>query len=193
MMMHEDVLAVMPSSGMTPKDPTECLELLKLCTVMNWRPRLPLDIMRDVSAGRWFMRGEPGAQDYWIRDVDIDNLKRTPMWVAVGAAKPYGIEEIKPLEMSPVSPQLRELGERLKWDKEAMMKAMLEGLPLPPKPPKIPPKIAGRRESFILVDDPLNEDQVVLTEDPVEIEKRERAKWRLDAEERIKKMDQWDD
>jgi hypothetical protein len=191
--MTEDVLASLPSSGMTLRDPEDCLELLRLCTVMNWKPKIPLHIMRDDSAGRWLMKGQPGAQDFWVRDVDIENLKKTPMWFSVQVAKPYGIEEkIKPAPYTAteISARERESWERVakisemfkdKIDKGALYKAMLEGVPLPSSAPE---KITGKDiDNYFIIDD---------VDDPVETEKAEAAKARLAAEERIRKLDEWE-
>jgi hypothetical protein len=188
--MTDEVLASLPSSGMTLRDPEDCLELLRLCTVMNWKPKVPLHIMRDDSAGRWLMKGQPGAQDFWVRDIDIDNLKKTPMWVSVQVARPYGIKEekIKPASYTATEVVAREreswekiakisemFGEKI--NKEAVYRAMLEGVPLPPG-------ITGAHADMLIVDDPHN--------DPVETEKAEAAKARLAAEERIRKLDEWE-
>jgi hypothetical protein len=151
--MSDDVLATMPSSGMTIMRPEDCTLLLRLCTVMNWEPKLPLHIMRDESAKRWFMKGKPGAQDYWIRDSDIDVLKATPMWPTVQTAK------------------------------EAIMKAVLEGLPLPPKEHPI----TGKKIDSFFVDDPGE-----LELDPVERDKAEAAKAREASEAALRKLDEWE-
>jgi len=85
-----DVLTTLPTGGMSQRQAKDCDELLRLATVMGWTPKIPLEIMRDDDAGRWFMRGPRGKQDYWIRDSDIQTLKQTPMWDAVRKAAPYG-------------------------------------------------------------------------------------------------------
>jgi hypothetical protein len=179
--MSDDVLATAPSSGMVLMQPEDCTLLLKLCTVMKWEPKLPLHIMRDESARRWFMKGKPGAQDYWIRDSDIDVLKATPMWPTVLSAKPYGVEEvIKPLPPLADWEAMKAMGDKLAWDKEAIMKAMLDGLPLPPKPPQI----RGKSIDFAIIDD--------IDDDPVERDRQEAAKARLASEAALKKLDEWE-
>jgi len=99
--VSDALLAALPSGGMTRRKPEDCQELLRLCTVMGWAPRLPLEIMRDDDAGRWFMRGQKGKQDYWMRDADIEVLKGTPMWDAVRTASPYGAVQAMPKPLTP--------------------------------------------------------------------------------------------
>lgn len=136
------------TTGMVLASPADAQELLQLCTVMGWKPRLPLHIMRDEMAKRWFLKGEPGKQDYWIRDMDIQALKATPMWNAVRSAKPYGMGH--------------SLGD------EPIAKARMD-----------------TREAFMqIIDDPIN--------DPVEQDRLDLARPRLEAEERLRKADEWE-
>jgi hypothetical protein len=170
-MSDDSILA----TGMVRVDPADCQELLRLCTVMGWALRLPLDVMRDESAKRWFLRGPKGKQDYWIRDSDITTLRQTPMWAAVATAKPYGSVAATLAEMveKPSSATEIELRQRMGQERlqalashldSETMKALLEGSPLPAKPL-----------------------------DPVERERAEAAKARLEAEEKLRRIDAWEE
>lgn len=147
--MMSELIAAMPSSGMMPVDPDgpPARELLQLCAVMGWKPKLPLQVMRDEMARRWFLRGMPGAQDYWIRDSDIDVLRATPMWQAVLSAAPYGLASSTETAKARLDAR-KEIGE-------------------------------------IIVGDPF-------ADDPVEHDRENLAKARLEAEERLRKMDEWE-
>ena len=141
--------ASLPAGGMVPVAPADAKLILQLTTVMGWKPKLPLQIMRDEMAGRWFLKGAPGAQDYWIRDTDIEALSKTPMWPAVLSAAPYG-----------------------------SLNVMIDH-------PVAKARIDAREEiAQLIVDDPIN--------DPVIQDRNEAAKPRLDAEERLKKLDEWE-
>lgn len=187
--MSDSVLAEEPSSGMVRMNPMDCLILLQLCTVMSWVPKIPLEIMRDESAGRWFMRGKPGAADYWLRDSDIQILMKTPMWASVAKAKPYGMddmppegcEKIKPLPVTAIEIEMR--------TKEgfAKVKKLAEKFTHP----------IDKDDAFDMYVDlarRAREENAAFTvvDDPVEREKQELAKARLEAEAALKKLDEWE-